>query len=117
VMYANGRGVPRDDREAVKWYRLGADQGNSTAQRNLAWMYEKGLGVTLNKIAAYALYELSELEDSSSGNKGTASRIRLASALTKNAMHAAHLLRREMGKHKNLLAALDHFTVNVSALG
>ena len=25
VMYANGRGVPRDDVEAVKWYRKAAD--------------------------------------------------------------------------------------------
>ncbi|MDC0081586.1 hypothetical protein OAI34_04220 [Emcibacteraceae bacterium] len=26
-MYENGRGVPEDDVEAVKWYRLAADQG------------------------------------------------------------------------------------------
>ena len=26
-MYANGRGVPKDDAEAVRWYRLVAEQG------------------------------------------------------------------------------------------
>ena len=26
-MYANGEGVPEDDAEAVRWYRLAADQG------------------------------------------------------------------------------------------
>ncbi|HIE87808.1 MAG TPA: sel1 repeat family protein, partial [Gammaproteobacteria bacterium] len=26
LMYANGRGVPQDDKEAVRWYRLAADQ-------------------------------------------------------------------------------------------
>jgi len=26
VMYDNGRGVPQDDTEAVRWYRLAADQ-------------------------------------------------------------------------------------------
>ena len=28
-MYANGLGVPKDDKLAVKWYRLAADQGNA----------------------------------------------------------------------------------------
>ena len=32
LMYANGQGVPQDDKEAFKWYRLSAEQGNSTAQ-------------------------------------------------------------------------------------
>ena len=26
-MYRNGQGVPQDDAEAVKWYRLAAEQG------------------------------------------------------------------------------------------
>jgi uncharacterized protein len=34
VMYANGRGVPEDDVEAVKWYRLAADQGLDVARLN-----------------------------------------------------------------------------------
>ena len=27
VMYAEGRGVPQDDAEAARWYRLAAEQG------------------------------------------------------------------------------------------
>ena len=38
VMYANGHGVPQDYTEAVKWYRLAAEQGNSGAQNNAAWI-------------------------------------------------------------------------------
>ena len=30
VMYQNGNGVPQDDDEAVKWYRLAAAQGNAS---------------------------------------------------------------------------------------
>ena len=30
-MYANGQGVPKDDAEAMKWYRLAADQGYAAA--------------------------------------------------------------------------------------
>ena len=31
-MYANGEGVPEDDAEAVRWYRLAAEQGYAAAQ-------------------------------------------------------------------------------------
>ena len=45
VMYTNGRGVAKDDREAVKWFRLAATQGYARAQNNLGLMYETGRGV------------------------------------------------------------------------
>ena len=45
IMYANGQGVPQDYAEAVKWFRLAADQGDATAQFNLGIMYAKGQGV------------------------------------------------------------------------
>ena len=32
LSYDNGEGVPEDDTEAVKWYRLAAEQGNANAQ-------------------------------------------------------------------------------------
>ena len=31
-MYATGEGVPKDDAEAVRWYRLAAEEGNASAQ-------------------------------------------------------------------------------------
>ena len=34
-MYENGKGVPQDDAEAVKWYRMAAEQGDADAQFNL----------------------------------------------------------------------------------
>ncbi len=45
VMHAKGRGVPQDDREAVRWYRLAAAQGHARAQFGLGIMYENGRGV------------------------------------------------------------------------
>lgn len=36
LMYATGRGVPQDDKEAVKWYRLSADQG--LPMPNTSWV-------------------------------------------------------------------------------
>ena len=44
-MYDNGRGVRRDDAEAVRWFRQAADQGVAQAQFNLGAMYYKGSGV------------------------------------------------------------------------
>ena len=32
LMYESGRGVPQDYKEAIKWYRLAADQGFARAQ-------------------------------------------------------------------------------------
>ena len=39
VMYAKGRGVLKDEAEAVRWYRLAAEQGDAYAQNNLGVMY------------------------------------------------------------------------------
>ena len=32
VMYANGQGVPQDDRRAVQWFTGAAEQGNAHAE-------------------------------------------------------------------------------------
>ena len=52
VMYENGRGVPQNDAEAVKWYRKAAEQGLASAQNNLGVMYANGEGVPQNDAEA-----------------------------------------------------------------
>ena len=47
-MYASGRGVVQDDREAVKWYRLAAEQGDKDAQFLLGMAHGLGRGVPRN---------------------------------------------------------------------
>src|SRR5512144_995787 len=56
LMYRNGKGVPQDLVEAVKWYRRAADQGNSAAQYNLGVMYDEGRGVARSDADAMAWY-------------------------------------------------------------
>ena len=46
--YATGKGVPEDDREAVKWFRMAAEQGLADAQGSLGFMYANGTGVPEN---------------------------------------------------------------------
>ena len=43
-MYQEGRGVPQDDAEAVKWFRRAASQRDARGQMHLAWMIQRGRG-------------------------------------------------------------------------
>jgi TPR repeat protein len=52
-MCANGEGVPEDDAEAVRWYRMAAEQGDADAHFNLGLKYEEGEGVVQNDARAY----------------------------------------------------------------
>ena len=47
-MYHEGKGVLKDDAEAVRWYRLAAEQGIAAAQFNLGLRYKNGEGVQFN---------------------------------------------------------------------
>jgi TPR repeat protein len=51
-----GLGVPRDDKEAVRWYRQAADRGYAPAMASLGFLYEKGRGVTKDEKAAAHWY-------------------------------------------------------------
>ncbi len=57
-MYDNGEGVPQDYAEAVKWYRLAAEQGDASAQYNLGIMYINGKGVPQDYAEAVKWYRL-----------------------------------------------------------
>lgn len=50
--YAEGKGVEKNDAEAVKWYRKAAEQGNVDAQYWLGSCYFNGDGVETNKVEA-----------------------------------------------------------------
>ena len=56
--YDNGNGVPKDDTEALKWYRLAADQGFASAQFNLGVTYDNGEGVPEDDVEAVKWYRL-----------------------------------------------------------
>jgi TPR repeat protein len=59
VLYDKGQGVPQSDQEAMRWYRLAADQGEPRAQYNLGLMYLNGQGVRADPVIAYYLISLS----------------------------------------------------------
>ena len=56
VLYERGRGVTQDRAEALKWYRLAADQKYALAQYNLGVMYTRGNGTPQDYKEAVKLY-------------------------------------------------------------
>ena len=57
-MYSNGEGVPENNAEAVRWYRLAAEQGDAYAQSDLGFMYSNGEGVPQNNVRAYVWFSI-----------------------------------------------------------
>ena len=49
--------------EAMKWFRLAADQSDHDAQLYLAYMYERGQGVSQDKVRAYMWFNLCAAQD------------------------------------------------------
>ena len=57
-MHANGDGVPQDYSEAMRWFRLAAEQGHAEAQFNLGARYATGRGVPEDDREAVRWYRL-----------------------------------------------------------
>jgi TPR repeat protein len=55
-MYAVGSGVPKNDAQAVIWYRKAADQGRAEAQWLLGRMYADGQGIPQDDVQAVNWY-------------------------------------------------------------
>ena len=92
-MYANGEGVPEDDAEAVKWYRLAADQGDAGAQNSLGYMYANGMGVPEDYVTAYAWWNIAAV---SGDEDAIANRSRVEQQMPPSQIAEAQQLSREI---------------------
>jgi len=54
--YLNGRGVPHNDDEALRWFQLAADQGDADAQFQLGVMHDEGRSVSQDHAEAASWY-------------------------------------------------------------
>ena len=59
VRYKEGEGVAKDNKEAVRYFRLAADQGHARALYFLANSYRDGDGVAQDLVEAARLFQLS----------------------------------------------------------
>lgn len=56
IMYEQGIGVAKDEKEAMLWYRKAAGRGNANAQFNLGVLYENGRGTAVDFAQANQWY-------------------------------------------------------------
>ena len=59
-MYAKGKGVSKNYKEAVRLYRIAAKKGYIDAQYYLGLMYADGTGVEQNFINAYMWWDIAD---------------------------------------------------------
>ena len=57
VRYRDGKGVARDNVEALRWARMAADRGDAAAMDFVGWMFFKGLGVKRNATIAAGYFK------------------------------------------------------------
>jgi hypothetical protein len=69
-MYLIGIGVPQDDAEAARLYRLAAEQGHENAQYRLGWMYTDGKGVPQDDVLAYMWSNLAAAQGNANAQGG-----------------------------------------------
>ena len=91
LMYAEGRGVPRDDRMAAQWYRRAAEQGDASARNTLSVMYTIGTGVPKDYVHAHMWADIA----ASGGEKTLKLRNDLAKLMTPSQITEAQRLARE----------------------
>jgi TPR repeat protein len=97
-MCDNGTGVTQDDKTAVTWYRLAAEQGDADAQSNLGVMYGIGKGVIQDYVYAHVWLSIA----ASSGEGGNASKNRdvIAKRMNPAQISKAQKLARECVRNK-----------------
>jgi TPR repeat protein len=74
IAYDLGEGVPKDDVEAARWWRLAAEQGYADAQCSLGIAYDLGKGVPKDAVEAVKWWRLAAEQGhiASQFNLGTA---------------------------------------------
>ena len=87
-------GAPIDLEEAVRWYRLSADQGYGPGQLSLGLAYRDGRGVTQDLVYAYMWFSLSAAEGAA-GNPARSNKELIEQLMTPEQIAEAQRLSRE----------------------
>jgi hypothetical protein len=59
MLYFDGKGVDRDYKAALSWWRAAAEAGNNRARNNIGYVFLQGLGVQQNYREAAKWFEVS----------------------------------------------------------
>ena len=63
LYFDQGKGIPQDYQEALKWFRKSAEQGFVETQFNLGVMYYNGEGVPQDYVLAHKWYNLAAFQE------------------------------------------------------
>ncbi len=89
-----GDGVPKDLKEAAKWFRKAADQGHSVAQNMMGWCYDGGNGVPQDSKEAVNWYKKGAENGSISAQFNLAERYKYGRGVPQNHEYAVKWYRR-----------------------
>jgi S1-C subfamily serine protease len=108
VMYGEGKGVPQNDKTAVKWYTLAAEQGNANAQTLLGFAYSLGEGVIKDYVRSHMWFNIA----ASSGESKDASKSRdfVAKRMTPSQLENAQSLARNFVSKKTTPTVIEEKT-------
>lgn len=95
LRYVDGRGVAKDDAEAVRWFRKAAEQGNADGQFELGYMYERGKGIAKDEVEAGKWYQ----KAAALGNANAMRRLEHANAKSR--------LEAELSRNGKVLSSID----------
>ena len=87
-MYRDGRGVAKDEGEAVKWFRKAADQGFAEGQNNLGVMYAKGEGVVKDDAEALKWFRKAANQGDAYGQSNLGAMYATGQGVAKDAVEA-----------------------------
>jgi len=93
LLYDQGRGVPEDPKEAVRWYTLAAEQGDVRAQRNLGYMFDAGRGAPQDDGAAAEWYRRAAEQGDAGGQNNLATMYYLGRGVARDFTEAARWFR------------------------
>ena len=89
TIHEEGRGVPQDDDEALRWYFLAAEQGDVSAQLVLGFKYEYGFDLLPHDDAeAMRWYRLAAEQGDPLGQRYLGSMYAEGRGVAKNSQHA-----------------------------
>lgn len=91
--HETGRGVPRNDAEAARLYRLAANQGHAVAQYNLALLHANGRGAPQSDLEATRLFRLAAGQGLAEAQYNLAVRHANGRGVARNDLEAVRLYR------------------------
>ena len=81
--YLAGKGVPRDDQQAAKWFQVAATKGSRDAEFALGYLYEQGRGVERDYRQAIQYYFAAAKQGQASAENNLGSMLRMGTVCEK----------------------------------